>query len=212
MGNHFFTMETTTTTPAIPTPHVMINNLVIDKKMQEYRDSKELRYFWDLFDDTISTERIERELADNTTKYYGNKVSARNSLIRRELVEAKLFIVARDAYTKITCEKILQFFRTSVFSWSTGGKNYANGGTIDTFKNIPITHLEELYDHDNLAEVEILSELIDEIIGKMIDEFRTFESVRACSEFYAHRPAFGKNSPIFRDCLEYIATIAKHTR
>lgn len=179
----------------------MINNLVIDKKMQEYRDSKELRYFWDLFDDIISPERVERELADNTTKYYGNKISARNALIRHELEEAKLFVIARDAYAKITCEKILQFFRTSVFSWSTGGKNYANGGTIDTFKNIPLTHLEELYNHDIVAEVEMLSETVDEVIGKMIDEFSTFEAIRSCYHFYAHRPVFGKNSPIFRDCL-----------
>ena len=134
-------METT------PTTHVMINNLVIDKKMQEYRDSKELHYFWDLFEDSISTEKVEQELSSNTTKYYGSSKNARNSLIRRELEEAKLFVIARDAYAKITCEKILQFFRVSLFSWSTGGKNYAYSGNIDTFKKMPLVHLRDLYNH-----------------------------------------------------------------
>ena len=59
-------METT-----LPAPEqVMLNNLLIDKKMQHYRDSKELQNFWDVFDDYASVERIERELSENAGKYY----------------------------------------------------------------------------------------------------------------------------------------------
>lgn len=39
-----------------------INSLVVDKKIQEYRDSKELHYFWDIFSDCISGARIDKEL------------------------------------------------------------------------------------------------------------------------------------------------------
>jgi len=63
-------METTTS----PTGQLTINSLVIDKRMQEYRDAKELHYFWDLFSDCVSGERIEKELAENAGKYYGNRV------------------------------------------------------------------------------------------------------------------------------------------
>lgn len=210
-------METNTpasvpSTPASVPSQMMINNLLIDKKMQEYRDSKELQYFWDIFSDCVSEERVNRELSDNAGKYYGNKIGARNNLIRHDLDEAKLFVTARDAYAKLTCEKIIQFFRLSVFSWSTGGKNYSTGGTIETFKSIPLTHLGDLYNHDDIIQVEALSELVDEVIGKMTDEFKSYEAVRACFNFYSHRPTFGKNSPIFRDCLGYIATIATHAR
>jgi len=201
-------METSTPT----TGQVTINNLVIDKKMLEYRNSKELHYFWDVLSDCVTGERIDRELSDNAGKYYGNRVGARNTLIRRDLEDTKLFISARDAYAKITCEKILQFFRNSIFSWSTGGKNYANGGDIESFKAMPIAHLEELYLHDNIEEMETLSDLVDDVIVKMVDEFRSFEAVRSCFNFYNHRPAFGKNSPIFRDCLQYIVTIARHAQ
>lgn len=194
------------------TAQVMINNLVIDKKMQEYRDSKELHYFWDILSDCVSEERVNRELGDNAGKYYGNKIGARNTLIRRDLEDAKLYIAARDSYAKITCEKILQFFRVSLFSWSTGGKNYATGGDIESFKHMPVAHLEELYNHENIVEMEALSELIDEVIVKIVEEFRSFETVRSCFNFYNHRPAFGKNSPIFRDCLEHVVAIARHAR
>jgi hypothetical protein len=194
------------------TAQVMINNLVIDKKMQEYRDSKELQYFWDILSDCVSEERISIELSENAGKYYGNKTLARNKLIRQDLETAKLFATARDSYAKITCEKILQFFRISIFSWSTGGKNYANGGDIESFKRMPIAHLAELYNHDNVLEMEALSELVDEIIVKIMDEFKNFEAVRSCFIFYNHRPAFGKNPPIYRDCLEYVNSIARHAR
>jgi hypothetical protein len=189
-----------------------INSLVVDKKIQEYRDSKELHYFWDIFSDCISGARIDKELADNAGKYYGNRIGARNALIRHDLDEAKLFTSARDTYAKVTCDKILQFFRISVFSWSTGWKNYANGGEIETFKHMPVAHLEELYVHENIAEMEALSELIDDVVVKIIEEFKSFEAVRSCFMFYNHRPTFGKNPPIFRDCLEYIVKIAAHTR
>lgn len=191
---------------------ITINNLVLDKKIQEYRDSKALHYFWDIFSECISGERIEKELSDNAGKYYGNRIGARNVLIRHDLDEAKLFITARDAYAKVTCEKILQFFRTSVFSWSTGGKTYANEGNIESFKHMPVAHLEELYAHDNIVEMEALSDLIDDVVVKIIEEFKSFEAVRACFNFYNHRPAFGKNPPIFRDCLEHIVHLTRHTR
>lgn len=197
-----------TNTPS--TGQLTINSLVIDKKMQQYRDSKELHYFWDLFSDCVSGERIEKELADNAGKYYGNRIGARNTLIRHDLDEVKLFPTARDTYSKVTCEKILQFFRTSVFSWSTGGKSYSNGGNIESFKHMPTAHLEELYNHDDALEMESLSELIDDVVVKIIDEFKSFEAVRACFMFYGHRPAFGKNPPVFRDCLEHVAKIARH--
>ena len=64
-----------------------INSLVVDKRMADYRDQKELHYFWDLFAMCISGERVEKELAENNSKYYGNKVNARNTLIRKELEE-----------------------------------------------------------------------------------------------------------------------------
>jgi hypothetical protein len=200
-------METTTTT----TP-MMINSLVIDKKMLLYRDSHTLEHFWDMFSEFVSEERIKKELDANTGKYYGNAVQARNTLIRHDLDEAKLYITARDTYAKITCEKILEHFRMGVFSWSTGGKNYALEGTIDAFKKMPLNHLNELYDHENIAEVETLSELIDETLNKMIEEFKSLEAVRACAIFYHERPVFGKNSPIFRDCLNYIADVSRHVR
>jgi len=191
---------------------ITINNLVLDKKMQDYRDSKELHYFWDVFGDCISDARIEKELADNVGKYYGNRVTARNAIIKRDLEETKLFTNARDAYAKVTCDKILQFFRMSVFSWSTGGKNYAEGGDVEAFKRMPVAHLEELYNHENIGEMEALSELIDDVVVKIIEEFRSFETVRSCFIFYTHRPAFGKNPPIYRDCLEHVARIAEHVR
>jgi hypothetical protein len=180
--------------------------------MQEYRDTKELHYFWDLFSDCVSGERIEKELTDNAGKYYGNRIGARNTLIRHDLDAVGLFKNARDTYAKITCEKILQFFRISVFSWSTGGKAYANGGNIESFKQMPVAHLEELYVHEDLLEIEALSELIDDVIVKIIEEFKSFEAVRSCFIFYRHRPAFGKNPPVFRDCLENIVAISKHAR
>lgn len=108
-----------------PVSQATINNLLVDQKMQAYRDHKDLVYFWDLFSDVIAGTRIDKELADNAGKYYGNRMSARNTLIRHDLEDAKLFLGARETYAKLTCEKILQFFRFSVFSWSTGGKNYA---------------------------------------------------------------------------------------
>jgi hypothetical protein len=201
-------METSTSA----TGQTMVNNLVLDKKMQDYRNSKELQYFWDVLSDCISDARIDKELGDNAGKYYGNRIAARNALIRRDLEEAKLFASTRDAYAKVTCEKILQFFRTSIFSWSTGGKNYANGGDIEAFKHMPVAHLEELYNHENITEMENLSELIDDVVVKIIEEFKSFEAVRSCFIFYSHRPAFAKNPPIFRDCLEYIVQISRHAR
>lgn len=195
-----------------PPEAVAINTLPIDKKMLEYQNSKKLSDFWDLFSESISEERIDRELTDNTGKYFGNRIGARNALIRRDLEEAKLFITARDQYAKITCEKILQFFRTSVFSWSTGGKEYASGGNIESFKHMPVTRLEELYNHEDIAEMEALSELIDSTIVKMIEEFKSLEAVRACANFYKHRPAFGKNSPVFRDCLEHVVAVSNQAR
>lgn len=201
-------METSTPSSG----QITINSLVVDKKIQEYRDSKELHYFWDIFSDCISGERIDKELSDNAGKYYGNRIGARNTLIRHDLEEAKLFTSARDSYAKVTCDKILQFFRTSVFSWSTGGKEYANAGSIESFKHMPTAHLEELYAHENIAEMEALSELIDDTVVKIIEEFKSFEAVRACFNFYNHRPAFGKNPPIFRDCLEHVVTLARYTK
>lgn len=199
-----------TTAPEINT--MIINSLVIDKKMLLYRDSHTLEHFWDMFSEFVSEERIKKELDANTGKYYGNAVQARNTLIRHDLDEAKLYATARDSYAKITCEKILEYFRMGVFSWSTGGKNYAQGGTIDDFKKMPLSHLNELYDHENIAEVEALSELVDETANKMIEEFKSLEAVRSCAIFYSQRPAFGKHSPIFRDCLNYIVDIARHAR
>lgn len=191
---------------------IAINNLVVDKKMQEYRDRKEPQYLWDLFSDCISEERIEKELTDNAGKYYGNRIGARNALIRHDLDEAKLFTSARDAYAKITGDKILAIFRTSVFSWSTGGKAYANGGNAESFKHMPTSYLEELYAHDTIAEIEALSELIDAVVVKIIEEFKSFEAVRACFMFYGHRIGFGKNPPIFRDCLEHAVQLAHYVR
>lgn len=77
---------------------------------------------------------------------------------------------------------------------------------------MPAKFLEELYDHTNVVEIEALSELIDEVVVKIIEEFRSFEAVRACFRFYSHRPVAGKNPPIYRDCLEHIYEIAEHAR
>jgi hypothetical protein len=83
---------------------------------------------------------------------------------------------------------------------------------VEAFKRMPTKFLEELYDHTNIAEIELLSELIDEVVVKIIEEFRSFEAVRACLRFYSHRPQPGKNPPIYRDCLEHIYEIAEHAR
>ena len=142
-----------------------INSLMVDKRMTDYRDDKELHTFWDLFALCISHERVEKELAENTNKYYGNKVEARNTLIRKELEEKSLFVSARAEYAKVTCEKILLSFRTLVFSWSTGGKNFATGeGTIERYKKLPIMYLSDLYNHDKVSDIEELSELVDSVI------------------------------------------------
>jgi len=77
---------------------------------------------------------------------------------------------------------------------------------------MPAAHLEELYIHEDLLEMETLSELIDDVVVKIIEEFKSFEAVRSCFMFYGHRPAFGKNPPVFRDCLENIVAISKHAR
>lgn len=77
---------------------------------------------------------------------------------------------------------------------------------------MPVAHLEELYIHENIAEMEALSELIDDVVVKIVDEFKSFDAVRSCSNFYSHRPVFGKNSPIFRDCLEHVVRLARHMR
>ena len=201
-----------TSTPASGTPFE-INSLMVDKRMTDYRDQKELHYFWDLFVMCISAERIEKELAENNSKYYGNKVEARNTLIRKEMEEKGLFTPARAEYAKITCEKILGLFRTMVFSWSGGGKNFAHGeGSIERYKHLPVIYLSDLYAENNIHDIEELSELIDSTINKIIDEFRAFEAVRACAYFYHNRPNIGKNVPVYRDCMSYVADLAKHVR
>ncbi len=93
-----------TSTPGQSGEQFVINSLVVDKRMSDYRDQKELQYFWDLFAICISEERVEKELSENNSKYYGNKVNARNTIIRKELEEKTLFTTARAEYAKITCE------------------------------------------------------------------------------------------------------------
>ena len=202
-----------TSTPAQSGTQFAINSLLVDKRMADYRDQKELHYFWDLFAMAISSERVEKELAENNSRYYGNKVEARNTIIRKELEEKTLFTSARAEYAKITCEKILLFFRTMVFSWSGGGKDFAHGeGSIDRYKKLPVMYLSDLYATDNIHDVEELSELIDNVINKIIEEFHSFEVVRACALFYHNRPNIGKNVPIYNDCLHYIVELAKYIK
>lgn len=190
-----------------------INSLMVDKRMTDYRDEKELHTFWDLFALCISHERVDKELAENTNKYYGNKVEARNTLIRKELEEKGLFISARAEYAKATCDKILLSFRTLVFSWSTGGKSFAAGeGTIDRYKKLPIMYLSDLYNHDKITDVEELSELADSVIIKIIEEYHSFEAIRSCATFYRNRPNIGKNIPIYRDAIGYVTKLAEHVR
>lgn len=198
------------TTPV--TDQKMINNLVLDKKIQDYRSSKELQFFWDILGDCITEARIEQELTVNAGKYYGNKKWARNALIMSDLTEAHLLTSTRDAYAKVTCEKILQFFRGSVFSWSTGGKNYVEHGGVEVFKRMPARFLDELYDHNNIAELEAVSELIDDIVVKIAEEFRSFEAVRACHDFYTHKTKEGRKPLIYRDCLEHMYDVVDHIR
>lgn len=202
-----------TTTPASSGEQFAINSLMVDKRMSDYRDQKELHYFWDLFAMCISEERVEKELAENNSKYYGNKANARNTLIRKELEEKWLFVSGRAEYAKITCEKILLFFRTMVFSWSEGGKNFAQGeGNIERYKHLAVIYLTDLYSQDNLHDIEELSELVDGVINKIIDEFHAFEAVRACAMFYHNRPSIGKNIPIYRDCMTYIANLSTYIK
>lgn len=63
----------------------------------------------------VSHERVEKEMARNHSKYYGNKIEARNALVKKELEEKWFFINARAEYAKITCDKILSFFGTWCF-------------------------------------------------------------------------------------------------
>lgn len=203
-------MDTSTSVSGTP---FEINSLMVDKRMSDYRDQKELHYFWDLFAMCISPERIEKELAENNSKYYGNKVEARNTIIRKDMEEKTLFVPARAEYAKITCEKIMGLFRTMVFSWSGGGKNFAHGeGSIERYKQLPVIYLSDLYAHDNIHDVEELSELIDSTINKIIDEFHAFEAVRACAYFYHNRPNIGKNVPVYRDCMSYIVDLSGHIK
>lgn len=202
-----------TSTPAHSGTQFEINSLLVDKRMADYRDQKELHYFWDLFAMAVSPERVEKELAENNSRYYGNKVEARNTIIRKELEEKTLFASARAEYAKTTCEKILLSFRSIVFSWSTGGKSFAQGeGSIERHKHLPVTYLSDLYSQDNLRDIEELSELIDNVVNKMEEEFHSFEAVRACSFFYHNRPNIGKNVAIYRDCMSYIVELTKHLK
>lgn len=201
-----------TTTPASATSFE-INSLMVDKRMADYRDQKELHYFWDLFALCVSHERVEKEMAENSSKYYGNKIEARNALVKKELEEKWFFINARAEYAKITCDKILSFFRTMVFSWSEGGKNFSLGEwSIDNYKKLPVAYLSDLYASDNIHDIEELSELIDGTINKIVDEFHLFEAVRACAIFYHNRPNIGKNIPIYRDCTSYIIELTTHLK
>lgn len=59
------------TTPV--TDQKMINSLVLDKKIQDYRAAHDLHFFWDILGDCITDARIEQELTVNAGKYYGNK-------------------------------------------------------------------------------------------------------------------------------------------
>lgn len=202
-----------TPTPAQSGTQFTINSLLVDKRMADYRDQKELHYFWDLFAMAISSERVEKELAENNSRYYGNKIEARNTIIRKELEEKTLFISARAEYAKITCEKILLLFRTMVFSWSGGGKAFSQGeGSIERYKKLPVIYLSDLFAMDNIRDVEELSELIDGVINKVIEEFHSFEVVRACANFYHNRPNIGKNVPIYNGSLSTIVELATYLR
>lgn len=77
---------------------------------------------------------------------------------------------------------------------------------------MPSKHLEELYNPESIEETETLSELIDDVVTKISDEFHAFDAVRSCNNFYTYRPIPGKNPPIFRDCLTHVAHLAKHVQ
>jgi len=100
-----------------------------------------------------------------------------------------------------------------VFSWSQGGKNFAHGeGSIERYKHLPVMYLTDLYAQDNIHDIEELSELIDGVIIKIVDEFHAFEAIRACADFYHNRPNIGKNIPIYRDCMAYIGELTRHIK
>ena len=69
-------------------------------------------------------------------------------------------------------------------------------GTIERYKKLPIMYISDLYNHDKITDVEELkSELVDSVIIKIIEEYHSFEAIRACSVFYHNRPNIGKISP-----------------
>ena len=77
-----------------------INSLMVDKRMTDYRDDKELHIFLGPLRCVSHMERVEKELAENTNTYYGNKVEARNTLIKTELGRKSLFVSARAEICK----------------------------------------------------------------------------------------------------------------
>ena len=83
-------------------------------------------------------------------------------------------------------------------------------GTIERHKKLLIMYLSDLYNHDKITDVEELNELVDSVIIKIIEEYHSFEAIRACSVFHHNRPNIGKNIPIYRDCINYISKLATH--
>lgn len=194
--------------PKTPANTSALNQLIIDKKIQEYRDRDTLSHFYDLFADLVTDEAITKEIVSKSDTYFGDKKKARNALLRAIFDEQNLFTSTRDIYVKITSEKILHFFRISVFAWSKGGKSFAESGSLDTFSAMPMSYFRELYD-ETIQEIETLSEVIDQILTKMQDEMTSFKAVTMCHTFYTKRPLFGKNVPVYHGSLNYITALAK---
>ncbi len=46
----------------------------------------------------------------------------------------------------------------------------------------------------------------------MEEEFEPWKIVRTCAYFYSHKPAFGKQPAIYKNCLAYIAELLVYIR
>jgi len=197
----FFTMENS------------LSQLVVDQHIERYRAQPDIHDFFDIFGDTISQERITKELTENAHVYYNNATLARNSLIKRELQEKNLYVNARNAYAHETCDKVLLHFRKTVFIWSQGGKKYADPFKgIHEYDELPQKYINELYNLDVVTDLEELRGLLDAVNTKIHEEFQAYETVRACAYFYRRKPVIGKHPAIHNGCLNYIVDLLQYTR
>ena len=185
-----------------------LNQLVIDQRIEHYRSLGEIQDFGDMLADSVSAERVAKELSENGHAYYNNALVARNALIRRELEEKGLFVSARHAYATETCEKVLQLFRRTVFVWSQDGKKYANvHKDIHEFDTLAKKYIVDLYSPSELSDIEEVKKLLDHVYLTMHEEFHTMETVRSCANFYHTRPAAGKHPFVYAGCIDYIRDI-----